>query len=57
VTSVAPDAAGEHFGWLRAFVALDVLASGELTRGRLGWEPSGPRLLEDLEAGHYFRSA
>ncbi len=28
-----------------------------LTRGLLGWEPTSPRLLDDLRQGHYFRSA
>jgi nucleoside-diphosphate-sugar epimerase len=53
VASVAPGDAAEHFGWLAAFVGLDVLASSERTRSLLGWDPSHPGLLEDLEAGRY----
>jgi nucleoside-diphosphate-sugar epimerase len=57
VVSVPPEEAAEHFGWIGAFFGLDVAASSALTRDLLGWTPSGPTLIEDLEAGHYFRSA
>ena len=53
--SIAPEGAGEHFGWLAGFAALDVRASSALTRERLGWRPSRPGLIDDLEQGHYFR--
>ncbi|MES4893148.1 SDR family oxidoreductase [Streptomyces sp. NPDC096012] len=56
VASVPPEAAGEHFTWLSAFVGLDVQASSVLTRELLGWEPTGPGLLADLDEGHYFRT-
>ena len=56
-TSIAPEQAGEHFGWLAGFVTLDVRASNGLTRERLGWEPTHPGLIEDIEQGHYSRSA
>jgi nucleoside-diphosphate-sugar epimerase len=55
LVSVAPEQAAEHFGWIGAFFALDVPATCDLTREQLGWEPTGPGLLEDLAAGHYFR--
>ena len=32
-------------------------ASAAITRDLLGWEPTGPSLLEDLEQDHYYRSA
>ena len=54
VTSVAPADAAEHFGWLGAFLSMDIQASNEKTRALLDWEPTGPTLLEDLDAGHYF---
>jgi nucleoside-diphosphate-sugar epimerase len=54
VTSVAPEGAIEHFGWLGAFFALDIPASSTVTRQRLGWQPSHIGLLEDLDQGHYF---
>ena len=53
--SIAPDDAFEHFAPLGAFAGLDSPASNAITRELLGWEPTGPSLLEDLERGHYFR--
>jgi nucleoside-diphosphate-sugar epimerase len=51
VASVAP----EHFGWLGGFFGMDVQASSERTRALVGWEPTEPGLLEDLEQGRYTR--
>ena len=48
VKSITPDQAGEHFGWLAHYATLDMPASGEWTRKTLGWEPTGPGLIEDL---------
>lgn len=53
VVSVAPDRAAEHFGWLAAFAGLDLKASGTKTQQELGWNPSGPSLLTDLENMDY----
>ena len=54
VVSIAPEDADNHFGWLGRFLAFDSPASSTLTREQLGWQPTHPGLLEDLEAGHYF---
>lgn len=51
--SVALDDAEEHFGWLGAFFGMDAPASSATTREVLGWTPTHPRLLEDLDAGYY----
>jgi hypothetical protein len=51
---VAEDKAMEHFGWIGRFAGMNVPASSALTRQQLGWQPSGPGLLEDLEHGGYF---
>jgi nucleoside-diphosphate-sugar epimerase len=56
-SEVAPEDAAEHFGWIATFFALDVPASSALTQELLGWSPTHPGLMEDLEAGHYFRTA
>ena len=48
VVSIAPEKAGEHFGWFAHFATLDMPASSEWTRKKLGWEPNGPGLIEDL---------
>jgi nucleoside-diphosphate-sugar epimerase len=55
VTSIAPEDASEHFGWLAPFLALDTRASSALTRELLGWQPTRPGLIDDLDEGHYFR--
>jgi nucleoside-diphosphate-sugar epimerase len=57
VVSVAPEDAGGHFTWLADFLAADSPASSELTRAQLGWQPTQPGLIEDLDAGHYFGPA
>jgi nucleoside-diphosphate-sugar epimerase len=54
VVSIAPEEAGAHFGRLGAFLALDAPASSTLTRELMGWQPTQPGLLDDLEQGHYF---
>lgn len=54
VVSLSPEKAGEHFGWLAHFAALDMPASSEWTRKALGWEPTGPGLIEDLTNMKYF---
>jgi nucleoside-diphosphate-sugar epimerase len=54
VVSVPPGAAADHFGWLGRFWASDNPTSSALTRRRLGWHPTGPSLLDDLDEGHYF---
>ena len=54
VVSIAPEKAGEHFGWFAHFAALDMPASSEWTRKQLGWEPTGPGLIEDLTNMKYF---
>ncbi|WP_329264227.1 SDR family oxidoreductase [Streptomyces pseudovenezuelae] len=57
VTSVAPEQAIGHFGWLGRFAAVGMRASGALTRELLGWRPEHPALIPDLEAGHYFKTS
>jgi nucleoside-diphosphate-sugar epimerase len=48
VKSIAADAAGEHFGFLGFFAAIDVPGSSRLTQERLGWQPTHKGLLEDI---------
>jgi nucleoside-diphosphate-sugar epimerase len=54
VVSVSPADAGEHFAWLAGFLAVDSPASSTLTRELLGWHPTQPGLIDDLDKGHYF---
>ena len=49
VKSIAPEEAPAHFGWLAMFAGRDLPASSELTRRKLGWVPTGPGLIADLE--------
>jgi nucleoside-diphosphate-sugar epimerase len=49
VRSIAPDAAQDFFGWLAMFARYDMPASSAETRKKLGWEPTGPGLIADLE--------
>jgi nucleoside-diphosphate-sugar epimerase len=51
---IPADDAAEHFSFLGAFVSLDMPTSSTLTRQWLGWEPTHPGLIEDLDDGHYF---
>lgn len=51
--SIAPEKAAEHFGMFGHFAALDMPASSEWTRAALGWEPTGPGLIEDLTHMQY----
>jgi nucleoside-diphosphate-sugar epimerase len=52
--SVPARDAPEHFGFLGPFFGLDAPASSAVTRERLGWSPTQPGLIEDLNQGHYF---
>jgi nucleoside-diphosphate-sugar epimerase len=54
VVSVAAQDAGDHFGFLSAFVSIDNPTSSALTRQWLGWRPEGPGLIPDIDQGHYF---
>ncbi len=46
--SIPAEKAGEHFGMFGHFAAHGIPASSEWTRRTLGWEPTGPGLIEDL---------
>jgi nucleoside-diphosphate-sugar epimerase len=54
VASLSPEDAAAHFGWLAFFAALDMPASSALTQQRLGWRPTGPGLIADLDQMRYF---
>jgi nucleoside-diphosphate-sugar epimerase len=46
--------AEEFAGMLVPLLSTDMPASSALTRKLLGWTPTEPGLLEDIEQGHYF---
>ena len=49
VVSLSQEEAQAHFGWLEMFAGFDMPASSAQTRQRLGWRPTGPGLIADLE--------
>ncbi|MGA7566818.1 MAG: SDR family oxidoreductase [Terriglobales bacterium] len=53
LVSISPEKASDHFGWLGLFVSADVPASSALTQQRLGWHPTGPGLIADLNAMNF----
>ena len=54
VVSMTQEEANAHYGWLGPFMAFDMPASSALTQQRLGWKPTGPTLIADLEEMRYF---
>lgn len=44
----------EHFGWFAMMAGADMAVSSAHTRDLLGWVPSGPDLLTDLDQADYF---
>lgn len=53
VKSVTAEEAQGHFGWFAHMAAIDCPASNEWTKETLGWHPSHPLLLNDIENGIY----
>jgi nucleoside-diphosphate-sugar epimerase len=56
VVSKAIEEATNHFGWFTHFAALDSPASSAKTQARLGWHPSQPGLIPDLDRPRYFEA-
>ena len=56
VVSLSPEEAPAHFGWLATFAGFDMPASSAQTQQRLGWRPTGPGLIADLEQHALLRS-
>jgi nucleoside-diphosphate-sugar epimerase len=54
VVSISPEEAGAHFGLFAMFAGLDLSASSAITQQRLGWHPTGPGLIADLEQMRWF---
>jgi nucleoside-diphosphate-sugar epimerase len=54
VVSKSGQDAIDHFGWFAHFAELDNPSSSEWTRQTLGWTPTGPDLLTDLDQPAYF---
>lgn len=54
VVSKTREEAAAHFGWLAHFASSNFMASSARTREQLGWTPTRPGLLADLDQPHYF---
>jgi nucleoside-diphosphate-sugar epimerase len=52
VVAISPEAPA-HFGWLAMFAGIDMPASSTKTQELLGWHPTGPGLIADLERMDY----
>ncbi len=55
VRAFTPEEIPEPFAWLARFLSFGSRASSAKTQQLLGWTPTHPSLLADLEAGYYFR--
>jgi len=53
VVSMVPEEAAQHFGWLTPFWSFDMPASSAITQEQLGWKPTGPGLIADLDNMKY----
>lgn len=54
VVGKSAEEAADHFGWFAHFAGLDCLASSEQTQERLGWRPTQPSLIPDIDRPSYF---
>lgn len=57
VRSLSPEEVPEYYGSFAHFATLDLPASSEWTREKLGWTPTGPSLLSDLQHMNYHLAA
>jgi nucleoside-diphosphate-sugar epimerase len=53
VASIKPEETAEHFGWLGHFIGHDMPSSSAITRKKLGWTPTGPGMIADLDGMDY----
>lgn len=55
VASKSPEEANVHFSWFAHFSAMDCPSSARFTKEYLGWEPTQPGLIEDIDQESYFK--
>ncbi len=48
--ALSPAEAPDYFGWMAMFAAMDNPSSSAITQAKLGWQPTGIGLLEDMKA-------
>jgi nucleoside-diphosphate-sugar epimerase len=56
VVSKSSDEAAEHFGWMAMFFGMDGAASCVKTQRELGWQPTQPGLIADIDRETYFQA-
>jgi nucleoside-diphosphate-sugar epimerase len=56
VISKSPEEAADHFGWFAHFAGLDCPSSSARTQKLLGWQPTQPGLIPDLDHARYFKT-
>ena len=56
VVSTSAEEAAEHFRFLGHFLSVDIPASSALTQKWLGWRPTQPGLIPDLDHARYFEA-
>jgi nucleoside-diphosphate-sugar epimerase len=56
VKSISQEEAPAHFGWLSLFAGRDMPASSALTQKRLGWHPTGPGMISDLDRANMLQT-
>lgn len=54
--SISAEEAVEHFGFLGRLLSLDIPASNTATRRLIGWRPTQPGLISDLDHVRYFEA-
>ena len=52
--SINNEEAPQYLGFLAGFAGLDNPTSNDKTRELLGWKPTHPGWIEDVQTGHYF---
>jgi len=57
VAAIPADRVQEHFGWIGGFFSGDMAGSSLATQRLLGWAPTGPTLVDDIDGGAYGRAS
>jgi nucleoside-diphosphate-sugar epimerase len=57
VVSKSAEETQDHFGWIGMFFGLEMSASSAWTQEALGWRPTPPGLLADIEGPNYENAA
>ena len=57
VAAIPADRVQEHFGWIGGFFGYDMAGSSAATQRLLGWTPTGPTLVDDIDGGAYGRAS